>query len=116
MVLHRNELDVLKPIGVTERTALVQARSGMTAIREYALAGTTLAVKLRLSVQNTIDRKSGILDEKPPEVVAQRSSLLSGCVSARLLHRRHRRAASALRPRASAHARRPSAPADALRR
>jgi len=48
------------------------------AIREFALASTTAATKLRLTVQNTIDRKSGVLDEKPPEMVAQRSSLLSG--------------------------------------
>ena len=81
MVLHRNELDVLKPIGVTERTELVQARINMNrAIRDHALAGTTLAVKLRLTVQNTIDRKSGILDEKVPEaaVIERRSSLLAG--------------------------------------
>jgi hypothetical protein len=40
MVLHRNELDVLKPIGVTERTELIQARINMNwAIRDHALAG-----------------------------------------------------------------------------
>jgi hypothetical protein len=61
-----------------ERIALVQARINMNrAIRKHALAATTLGVKFRLTVQNTINRRSGILDEKPPKVVAQHSSLLS---------------------------------------
>ena len=47
-------------------------------ILEHAQTATTLAVKLRLSVQNNIDRRSGILDEKPPEVTTRRSSLLGG--------------------------------------
>ncbi len=47
MVLHRNVLDQLKPIGVTERTEVQQARIAMNkAIRDQALASTTLAVKL----------------------------------------------------------------------
>jgi hypothetical protein len=82
MVLHRNELDVLKPIDVTERTELIQARINQNrAIRETAATSAILAAKLRLTVQNTIDRKSRILDEKQPEAVvaaAERSSLLAG--------------------------------------
>jgi hypothetical protein len=72
----------LKPVDTMERTALLQARSAVNkTIRDYALASATLAVKLRLTVQNTVDRKSGVLSEKVPEAVvaaAARSSLLAG--------------------------------------
>jgi hypothetical protein len=47
MALHRNVLDQLKPIGVTERTEVQQVRIAINkAIRDHALASTTLAVKL----------------------------------------------------------------------
>jgi hypothetical protein len=81
LVLRRNELYSTKPVDSVERSALIRAKCEVNkTIREYALASTTLAVKLRLNVQNTIDRRSGVLDEKVPEaaVVAQRSSLLAG--------------------------------------
>jgi phage terminase small subunit len=65
MVLRRDELDQLKPIGVTERTELIQARLAVNrAIREHAATSAILAAKLRLTVQNTIDRRSGVLTEK----------------------------------------------------
>jgi hypothetical protein len=65
LVLRRDELDVLKPVGVTERTELIQARLAVNrAIREHAATSAILAAKLRLTVQNTIDRRSGVLTEK----------------------------------------------------
>jgi hypothetical protein len=82
LVLQRNELEQLKPANLLDRTEVLKARLDVNkAIREFALASTTAATKLRLTVQNTIDRRSGILDEKQPEAVvaaAARSSLLSG--------------------------------------
>jgi hypothetical protein len=82
LVLQRNELEQLKPANLLDRTEVLRARLDVNrSVREHALASTTLAVKLRLTVQNTIDRKAGILTEKQPEAVvaaAARSSLLSG--------------------------------------
>jgi hypothetical protein len=82
LVLQRTELEQLKPTNILDRTEVIKARLDINkAIREFALASTTAATKLRLTVQNTIDRKSGVLSEKPPEAVvaaAARSSLLSG--------------------------------------
>ena len=67
LVLRRNEIYSTRPVDSVERSALVRAKCEVNkTIREYALASTTLAVKLRLSVQNTIDRKSGKLDERYP--------------------------------------------------
>jgi hypothetical protein len=81
MVLRRRGLDQLKPVDGLERSELLKARVAINqSIRGYAATSTTLATKLRLTVQNTIDRRSGILDEKAPEaaVVERRSSLLAG--------------------------------------
>jgi hypothetical protein len=64
-----------------EKRAWLAAVSDMDKrIMELAKTVGVLGAKLRLTVQNTIDRKSGILSEKPPEaaVVAHRSSLLGG--------------------------------------
>jgi hypothetical protein len=62
-----------------DRTAIVTARTRLgKSILEHSAQCSSLAIKLRLTVQNTIGRKSGILDEKPPKIVAQHSSLLSG--------------------------------------
>ena len=67
LVLRRNELYSAKPADSLERLALIRAKTDVNwSIREYVLAATTLAVKLRLTVQNTIDRKSGMLDEPYP--------------------------------------------------
>ena len=57
MVQHRSVLDQLKPIGVTERTELVNARISMNKlIKELAATSAILAAKLRLTVQNTLLR------------------------------------------------------------
>ena len=81
LVQQRNELVRLKPVDIMDRTAIVTARSRLgKSIIEHSAQCSSLALKLRLTVQNTIDRRSGVLDEKQPEaaVVAQRSSLLAG--------------------------------------
>ena len=68
LILRRNKLDQLKPTNLLDRTELIKVRLDVNkGIREFALASTTAAAKLRLTVQNTIDRKSRILDEKAPE-------------------------------------------------
>jgi hypothetical protein len=71
MVLQRNELNQLKPVDGLDRSELIRARVEINrSIREYAATSTTLATKLRLTVQNTIDRRAGVLNEKQPEAVA----------------------------------------------
>jgi len=81
LVQQRNELVRLKPVDIMDRTAIVTARTRVAkSILEHSAQCSSLAIKLRLTVQNTIDRKSGILTEKQPEAtfIAARSSLLAG--------------------------------------
>jgi hypothetical protein len=75
LVVRRNELYSMKPVDSLERLALIRAKCDVNkAIREYALASTTLAVKSRLSVQNTIDRK-GDPRRTRPGPIEQRDDL-----------------------------------------
>jgi hypothetical protein len=75
------ELDRQKPTDPLERQLLRNAVGELEdRILKHARTSGSLAARLRLAVQNTIDRRSGILTEKPPEAaaVAPRNSLLSG--------------------------------------
>jgi hypothetical protein len=78
LVREPNALNQLKPVDILDRTALSNARIRINKlIIDHMQASATRAVKLRLSVQNTIDRKSGMLDEKQPEATAV-NPLLAG--------------------------------------
>jgi hypothetical protein len=81
MVLRRTELEAVKPAGLMDRIELNKALIDINrSILDHASKAAILAAKLRLTVQNTIDRRSGVLGEKQPEMVASevRSSLLAG--------------------------------------
>ena len=56
LVLRRNELYSTKPADSLERFALIRAKCEVNkAIRDYAATSVVLALRLRLTVQNTID-------------------------------------------------------------
>ena len=67
LVEQLNELDRQEPANIQERMLRdTQATKLEERLHKHAMTSGSLAARLRLSIQHTIDRRSGMLDERAP--------------------------------------------------